>query len=90
MFPQKYASAPDSACAKAAAHAASYAIMANKFGNPQYMIHAQHSYDEALSTVRASLERHVCDDGTMMAVALLDTFDVSWLTGFVFRNGLYS
>jgi hypothetical protein len=76
-LPEQYAVAPEDACFKPALLAASYAILAKRQDENLYQNTARAFYVSALEATSKALNNNRYDDSTMIAVALLDTFQVS-------------
>jgi hypothetical protein len=75
-LPEKYAAASENACFRPALFAASYAILAKKQNNEQYGEVARAFHVSALNAISQALENTKFGDGTMIAIALLDIFQV--------------
>lgn len=77
--PEHYAAAPENACFRPALLAASYAIQARRQNTTSYQITARGFYTSALEAISQALNKNRYDDSTMLAISLLDTFQVGHL-----------
>lgn len=75
-LPEQYALAPEDPCIKPALLAASYAILAKRQDETIYQNTARAFYISALRATSQALKNHQYGDPTMLAISLLDAFQV--------------